>query len=1049
MLNWRSKGSEVEDKEKFAGVEFKLNLALREKEYFPGDTVYGAAFVYIARPESFPDENPSAKKGRFGTTQVTSISVLCTGKQYIRLGIRERSSTFYHQQIILFPPNEKLPIPVDPTSSSNTKNGALSSDLPEEQVTDLESSTKAMRKSMESKAERKSCLELQKDGSYIYPFRWSLPEQLPWTDALNTPPSVDINAVCRYFVTLILEFSNGKRYKSLRSFFVVRPLPIPLLRWEGRCNPETLEMPAEEEIDSEEDPEEAEAAEKLKIPLSTAIHFSDSGRRRSSISKKRKSSIDVGKHENMQLGVDSNTPAFPESPDVVKLAGGVGYSADRDVVKQSQENVISTSNSHSPMFKNRASKDNTSSTITPANDALEMVSFSLPASLPSGAESTEKKILEGSRKPSILKSSASISQNPEDESYEKRRRRRKKRAHVPSDASDDDKDEESKKSNDGSPVNYSRLSQAFVRKGSRVSLFFSSDANDGESSQSDQPLVGAHRRRPSGMRHRPIDADENGEDVQMDVLPTSSRGDALERKPSHNLLVRSSRSRFLSGDDLNKSQTGADSVSENQVVNDKKGEPQRTKSVDKSDQSTTKRTDEAGTAPSPSNQSGQQVDVVPSPRSDEHRPGRHRRKKSSLNKSQAEGETKIEEEVDDMQSVRSFDASAACPRFCRADGSGSAPPSEAASPRMSNKKDSTHTSNSDDTECGLEMIYSISIRSSFIKKASANVPIRLSSVVLVPGQHLNVDLILDAQKDSQLSHVSKIKANLSVRCSFRTPAKEKFSLPLSADTTGKIDWKSKSDLSKRLSLKLPVPMHAPLSILSDHWKVRAEVVLSFVAASVLKDFVSTITVPVVFVSGVIGRNVDSHSRRLQLWTNNFMHLGMHAKDVKKAGKHGDPFIGIQPLLYQGQRRVRNGDPRILEMYIEASISPQPLVNDPSKGGTSINPMLGGIGRGTSTAASQNQSVTDLLAEKSDTSLGQKSAKQAGGMGGPRTYEGSDDESSDSDEEEDLLKYDILIRTVGDDDPSIVTFLPNNLDTNLAIDYKMGMPLPDSAPNPLS
>lgn len=1047
MLSWKSKGNEIEEKENLTNVEIKLSLALREKDYFPGDTVYGAAFVYIARPESFPDEQNFVKKGRFGPTQVTSISILCTGKQYIHLGIRERSNALYHQQIILFPPNDKLPMPVDPTSPFDANNGASSGDPSEGQATNTESPTAAMRKSIQAKTERKACLDLQKNGSYIYPFRWSLPEQLPWTDCINTPPSVDIRGICRYFVTLILEFSNGKRYKSLRSFFVVRPLPVPLSRWEGRCNPETLDMKAEEEIDSEEDPEEADAVDKLRIPLCTTVHFENTGRRRSSNAKsRRKPSTDKGSYENMPSGTDANTAAFAASPEPHQRAASAGIFADKGGVKQSRENAASALSQQSPMFEKPFSNYNFPTTATSENDAVEMTSISSPPSIPSGAGAAGTKSQETSRKPSIMGTRGSMSQNPEDESQEKRRKRRKKRHQSTADPTeedkDDDKDEVTKNSNDASPVNVSRLSQAFVRKGSRFSLFLPADANGVQTSQSDQLLVGPNRRRPSGMRHRTIDADEN-EDVQMDAFPRSSREDGSEAKPSYNLQMRSSRSRFLSGDDFNKSQTAVDSVTNNQVVNVKKEEPQKTKTVDKLERSTTKDTSDSGVAPSQANQSGGQVDTAASVTPDNQRRGRHHRRRSSLKDSEQE------EEMDDMQSVTSFDTSAACPRFCRADGVSSSLPSNTDSPRNSIKKEPTNGIENEDIECGLEMVYSLGIRSSFIKKASANVPIRLNSVVLVPGQYVNVELILDAQKGPQLSHISKIKAILSVRGSFRTPAKEKFSLPLSSDSTGSINWKSKSDPPKRLSLKLPVPMHAPLSILTDNWKVRGEVVINFVAASILKDFVSTITVPVVFVCGVIGRSVDSQSRRLQLWTNNFTHLGMHARDVKKAGKRGDPFIGIQPLLYQGQRRVRKGDPRVLDFYIEASTSPQPLINDPSKGGTSVNPMVGGIGPGANPPTSQNQSVADSRSVKSDSSRPQRYFLQAGGNSDPKSYDGSDDEISNSEEEEDLLKYDILIRTAGDDDPSIVTFLPDSSDNNLATEYKMRMPLPEAVQNPLS
>lgn len=1073
MLSWKSKGGEIEGKEKLVGLSLKLSLSLRSKDYFPGDTVFGAAFIYISRPENFSSGRSPAKKAKFSPTEVASISILVTGKQYIQLGVRERSLPFYHQQVVLYPPQANLPMPVDPTSPPDETKGTAFVFSGSENAPSLDASTAAMRESIERKKFRQACLTLQKNGSYIYPFRFALPGSLPWTDVVYTPPSTDIRGTCRYFVTLILELKNGKRYKSLRSFFLVRPLPVPLARWETNCDPDSLDMPEVEEVDSDEDPEEAEALRKSRVPLSNIIHSSAGGRRRSSKIRRRRSSGGMRQHikgEGSPSGENTTSPLHIEGTATPSLE-------NMELPDGSEKDNIFSLPTGKPLYPMT-----TTSSTAKKDDEWEMTSLNdlrAPSAPPTLLEnSAVKSRRQTLQKTSIMTGEENGDLNSPDEQQVRRRRRRKTRQMSLSGAADAGDEGNSGKKDSDSPIHVARLSQAFVSRSSKGSLFYSHGEDEADSSQTEQMRVLPHHRRPSGMRHRPMENDDDEDSVRSDLLSARHNGDPGEEGPSRQLRIRHSSRRFSTASQKD-TFLGADALPTN-GIEDTKEESHEGKNVQlkgsngtsAADSETVKRGrkenvkistvkmqefggPEEGTKGAPANDGpdfGTSTDIKKSP---QRRSKSHRKEESGLQDPETVGEPALSpsaEVEDDEQSITSFDVSRAQPRYCREDGTGSPPASHPSTPMRLDKKRGLHQAAlnalDEDTESGLEMVYSISIRSSIIKKASANVPVRLNSVVLVPGQELLVELILDAKKGPQLSHLTKIKANLCINGSFKCPAKEKYTIILSSATTGTLDWKGKKEDEKRIALKLFVPMHSPLCIISENWKVRAAVELQFVNVAVLKDYVTTICMPVVIVCGVIGRSLNSRSRRLLQWTNNFMHMGINSKMVKKAGQEGDPFVGIQPVLYQGQRRLREADPHVLNTYIEACIAPQPLKTDPSKGATVINPMLGVD----AAARRANQPTPEPRASPGE-DVGANLAPfllWAGGKSGgsAKAFENSDEDISDEDEEEDLLKYDLLIRVVGDDDPSIVTFLPETKSANLASDYKAGMPLPDSQHNPL-
>lgn len=1106
MLNWKSKGGEIEGKEKLVGLDLKLSLALREKDYFPGDTVYGAAFIYISRPENFVAPRGPTKKGKFGPTEVASISILCTGKQYIQLGVRERSIAFYHQQVVLFPPKTNLPMPVDPSSPVDDIKGTnFTFSASPKAATALNEATAGMRESMERKKMRQACIELQKNGSYIYPFRFSLPEILPWTDVVYTPESTDIRGTCRYFVTLILELKNGKRYKSLRSFFTVRPLPVPLARWESQCDPDTLEMPEVEEVDSDEDPEEAEAQRNARIPLSDTIHYANRGRRRSSTGRRRRRSS--GKSQENAVTGDtvpnegassSASPQHATSASLEVPASKDALSNTKAVIQEFPEKGNNSATYTFPSDKSVNPSSTSPSGSTKAAEDLEITSLTDLSPSSAARNASVLRSQKGAhRAGSGTEKSDSKDRESPDVSQEKRRRRRRTRQQSLSGVLTDNEDKSSKKSDDDAPIHFARLSQAFVSRSNRGSLFYSGETNQVDSSGTEQMRVMPHHRRPSGMRHRPIENDDGTKDiVQLDVLSGRKQNERSGEGSSRGISIRPSWNRFnadtlmgtSSADEVQQLNKGGNTMKDvpqgerttqisktnwlNQLDREgaKAGNEERPKrgnvSIEESDpqENAAKNVTTSNDVPEVDPTTGRRHSLrhrskhlteQPPPPQELQVPAADPSPAPTLIPSPGLSPTwsaSGHEMDDNAQSTISFDLNRAQHRYCRQDGTGSPPLSRPSTPmRMDEKSGVAQASLNaldEDTESGLEMVYSVSIRSSIIKKATANVPIRLNSVVLVPGQELLVELILDAKKGPQLSHLSKIKANLNINGSFKCPTKEKYVITLSSDNTGSLNWNAKMDAPLRLGLRLLVPMHAPLCILSENWKVRAAVELHFVTAAIFKDYVTTISLPVVIVCGVIGRSFDTQSRRLRLWTNNFMHMGIHAKNVKKAGPQGDPFVGIQPVLYQGQRRMREGDPYLLNTFLEAAIAPQPLKVNPNKGGTIINPMLG-IGAASGRAGSSSSESATAPQMELDPHLstfylwaGNNSGK------GLKVYDDSEEDISDDDEEEDILKYDILIRVTGDDDPSILTFLPEAPTANLASDYKLGMPIPEAQVNPL-
>lgn len=235
--------------------EVLLTASLSQQGYFPGDTVYGVALVFLG-------EEFSSKKS---SCRATSLMVSINGSQTYSNGFPGPKSGKYRQEVYLFPPNPELPLPSDDHSilsvqkaifqfqhssrSSPPAQSQKSVDPPPSPMHDGDLSALFINPTKDPQAYQQAFAEtasiLQASGTYLFPFRIPLPVSMFWSEELIVPVFPKFTIRNKYYVELRLTFSNGEIARSDPFPFLIQPLPIPLVRWNSAKNSETLLMPNE------------------------------------------------------------------------------------------------------------------------------------------------------------------------------------------------------------------------------------------------------------------------------------------------------------------------------------------------------------------------------------------------------------------------------------------------------------------------------------------------------------------------------------------------------------------------------------------------------------------------------------------------------------------------------------------------------------------------------------------------------------------------------------------------------------------------------------
>eukprot|EP00796_Vickermania_ingenoplastis_P008090 gene8090-5627_t len=277
----------------------------------------------------------------------------------------------------------------------------------------------------------------------------------------------------------------------------------------------------------------------------------------------------------------------------------------------------------------------------------------------------------------------------------------------------------------------------------------------------------------------------------------------------------------------------------------------------------------------------------------------------------------------------------------------------------------------DPTACPLEKTLKVPLRTSIIHKSEVSIPVKLSSTVLIPGyKPLVVVLALNAKEDAGVAMISRIRASVSTRYTFMTPAQQRVKLSVVSDSSSSLKPASYSQGPIIETLRLVIPVDTPLSQVSEVTTVCTELSLKFFTHTTLKDFESKVIIPIILVGGV--NRLSYASRRLAFWTNNYLHQAIQKEKADIKAEE------IFPAINQAQRQVVEMAPQDLALLMHCA----------------------------QVGTSGSYTVLDQKTED-----------------GRKGHASTDTSSSSPNPSSAVLHYVVLMKIIKSDDPSIVVYVP--------------------------